>query len=476
MRKTSGWKTTRCAARGVSNYGTLNGRPDLWRFAVGAATALLVPLGGLGCNEGDTGTEGDISAVESLVECESPVLDADCDDTLRPIVFIHGTFGSATEISKTALRFGSNGFCQDRFVAVEYNSLGGDPLAELTALVDDVLERTGFDQVDLAGHSQGTGHACTYLSDEDNRAKVAHYLNISGGCAGHGVPTLSLSSENDLRGGPVHSSGEMVEQVTLVDEDHVALAGSKKAFEAMYSYLRGGAPARTDIACGDEMVTLSGKVVSFGDNVPQAGVTVDAFEVDAYADTPYERGEPSFTWVADDDGQIEGQVRRGVRYEFRATFEDGETAGYTYPGPARRSNYLTRVLLPAQNPVIESISSGQVNRAEGHSAFTIRYIGGALRADWNNSLVIDGEEVLSEENAGRNASVVGLFAYDANENGESDRGEVFSSSFLYGTDFFVDSTEPRWLPIEWTNEDGESTELRVPNWPSSETMFSLQLP
>jgi hypothetical protein len=46
-------------------------------------------------------------------------------------VFVHGTYGSGDNIGNVALLFGSNGYCQDRFVAVEYNSLGGSPLADL---------------------------------------------------------------------------------------------------------------------------------------------------------------------------------------------------------------------------------------------------------------------------------------------------------------------------------------------------------
>jgi len=143
------------------------------RFATGAGSfciAVLV-IGILGCGD-DDGSGG----TGSFFQCDVVVADADCDTSKRPIVFIHGTFGSATEISTPAQLFGSNGYCQDRFVAVEYDSLGDSPREQLEDLVEDVLARTGFDQVVLAGHSQGTGHACAYL--ESHSDKVAHYLNL----------------------------------------------------------------------------------------------------------------------------------------------------------------------------------------------------------------------------------------------------------------------------------------------------------
>ncbi|MDH5672354.1 MAG: alpha/beta fold hydrolase [Myxococcales bacterium] len=412
---------------------------------------------------------------DEAIDCEQVVSDSDCDDSLRPIVFIHGTFGSATEISKPAMLFGSNGYCQDRFVAVEYNSLGGTPAADLAALVDQVLERTGAEQVDLMGHSQGTGHACTYLSNPDNAAKVAHYINISGACAGNGVPTLSLSSSNDIGATTHHSSGDNVEQVTLGEEDHVALAGSRDAFVAMWQYLMGSEPEYTTIQCGEELITLSGKIVTFGDNVPVADAVADFFEVDTLED-PRQRPEPAFSLAVAAGGAFNIQVRRGVRYEVRVRKADGTLLGYGYPGPFERSNYLARFLIESSNPIVAAASTAQAVRGPDHMVLVGRYIGGAFRADWGNSLKIDGKEVLTSDNAGRNASVVGLFMYDANQNGESELGSSFAAGFVQGTDVFIDASEPRWVEVEWTNEEGQTTELKIGNWPSSENLSSLTLP
>lgn len=426
---------------------------------------------------GDAGNVGNgpTSAAPSD-DCDVIVADADCDTSLRPIVFIHGTFGSATEISNTAQLFGSNGYCQERFVAVEYNSLGGSPATQLAELIDQVLADTGFDQVDLAGHSQGTGHACAYLSDPDNAAKVAHYLNISGGCNGNGVPTLSLSSENDLRGGPVHSSGAEVEQVTLEMEDHVALSGSKESFIAMWKYLMGSDPEYTTIQCGEDPITIDGKSVTFGDNVPRPGSMLEVFEIDAL-DSPRERGTPAMTIVTDEQGHFNAQLKRNVRYEFRAVEADGTLAGYLYYGPFKRSNYLMRFLGEADSALIRMSSSDNIVRGPDHAAMVVRYVAGALRKDWDNSLQIDGVEILTEENAGKSANVVGMFMYDDNENGETDLGAVFGPmSFLVGTDVFMDATTPRWMQLQWTNEEGATTVLEIPNWPSEDARISVVLP
>lgn len=425
-------------------------------------------------HEHDGGKHASAPAPELM--CERVVSDSDCDKTLRPIVFVHGTFGSATEISNTALLFGSNGYCQDRFVAVEYNSLGGNPEEQLEALIDKVLADTGFDQVDLAGHSQGTRHACTYLSDETRRAKVAHYLNISGGCDGYGIPTLSLSSENDLMGTPHHAMGDNVEQVTLKDEDHVALSGSKLGFSAMYEYLVGEEPKYTDVQCGDETIVLDGKSVTFGDNEPVAGSSIDVFDVDKLAD-PRERGNPELTITTDDAGHFHAELQRGVRYEFRVKAADGSLLGYGYHAAFKRSDYLMRFLSASTNPVVAGASTDVVVTSPNHVGLVGRYVAGAFRKDWGNSLKLDGVEVLTDDNAPRSASVVGLFMYDANENAKSDLGAVLpNGSFLLGTDVFLDASKPAWIDVEWTNEEGSTASLKIPNWPSTQNLISLVLP
>lgn len=415
--------------------------------------------------------------LESIYECDVVVADEDCDETKRPIVFIHGTFGSATEISTPAQLFGSNGYCQDRFVAVEYDSLGSSPLPQLEALVEDVLARTGFDKVDLAGHSQGTRHACDYL--DLHADKVEHYLNLSGGCDGRGLPSLSLSSQNDLGRpamdggpripGPVHPAETPTQQrVTLEKEDHVAVAGSKLAFIEMWKYLYGEAPRHTTIQCGQDPIVFDGKAVTLGDNVIRPNAKIEVFEIDRLED-PWERGTPVQTVRADADGHLRMELRRGIRYEFRQWDEDGTLLGYVYYAPFKRSNYLGRLLSESQNATVKSATSDAIVRGEGHGVMAARYLGGVFRADWGNSLTIDGEEVLTGDNAGKSSNVTGLFMFDANTNKESDLGRVYNVSFLWGTDVFIDSTTPRWLDIKWRNEEGHTAEFKVPNFDSGPT-------
>jgi pimeloyl-ACP methyl ester carboxylesterase len=418
-------------------------------------------------------------------ECPVVVADADCDQSQRPFVFVHGTFGSGDNFAHVARLLGSNGFCQDRIIAIEYNSLGDMPgtNGQLDAAIDAILAATGFTQVDLAGHSQGTRHCGLYLEDPAHAAKVAHYINFSGSPEVGDVATLSISSEHDLGRMPHHATGTNVTTVTLVDEDHFAVAASTRSFVELYRYLRGEDPQYTQVQCGEEMVTIEGIAESFADNVPQQGI----LEIREIGDTPRAEGPPLHTVTPDANGRFGPiELHRHALYEFKGFDAEGTLVGYQYFTPFRRSNRLVRVLSPSANPVIASQSTDRVVRGPGHSALIGRWDGGAFRQDLGASLTIDGTEVLTSQNAGEeafatpalNGGVVGFFMYDADTNAQTTLGLVASAPFLSFTDVFMDAAEPRFIEVSFTaGSEDESVvrNLRIPNWPSDGALMLIML-
>ena len=420
------------------------------------------------------------------IECPVVVADADCDQSQRPFVFVHGTFGSGDNFAHVARLLGSNGFCQDRIIAIDYNSLGEMPgtNGQLDAAIDAVLAATGFTQVDLAGHSQGTAHCGAYLSDPAHAAKVAHYINFSGSPDVGDVETLSISSQHDLGRTPHHATGTNVTKVTLTDEDHFAVAASTRSFVELYRYLRGEDPQYTEVQCGAEMVSVEGVAESFADNVPQTG-TIEVREI---GDTPRAAGAPLYTLAPDADGHFGPiQLKRDAFYEFKGFDAQGALVGYQYFTPFKRSNRLVRMLSPSPNAVIAAASTGLVVRGPGHAALIARWDGGGFRQDLGASLKIDGMEVLTSENAGEEAlaqpaldgGVVGFFMYDANTNGQTDLGLVTSSPFLAFTDVFMDATEPRFIDVGFTagseDESIVDRKLKIPNWPSDDELLLMVL-
>jgi pimeloyl-ACP methyl ester carboxylesterase len=438
----------------------------------------------------DSGGGGPGDGGGTTAECPVVVKEADCDKTLRPFVFVHGTYGSGDNFAHVAALLGSNGFCQSRIVGVEYNSLGdkpgnkceGNPAPQGCGKIDAVIQKVladnpEFDQVDLAGHSQGTAHCGTYLQDPGQAAKVAHYINFSGVPAVGDVATLSLSSNHDLGGTPHHATGTNVETHTLVDEDHFAVAASRRSFVELYKYLKGEPPKYEEVQCGEDPVTIEGIAETFADNVPVLGKA----ELRVVGETPDAPGELVPMPPTDSSGHFGPvQVKRNVAYEIKGFDENGKLIGYQYFTPFKRDNYLVRLLSPSGNPLISGASTDKIVRDAGHVALVGRWAGGAFRQDLGASLLVDGKEVLTSGNAGTdafsasglNGGVVGFFMYDANLNKQTDLGLVTSGPFLAFTDVYMDATKSKFIELKFTpgSEDpNASRSVKIGSWPSGGT-------
>lgn len=82
------------------------------------------------------------------------------------------------------MRSTSNDYPADHIEMFEHNSLvypgsQEEVWGRLEAQIADLLASTGADQVNLLGHSQGTGLVQGYLNSDPNRAiDVARYVNL----------------------------------------------------------------------------------------------------------------------------------------------------------------------------------------------------------------------------------------------------------------------------------------------------------
>ena len=261
--------------------------------------------------------------------------------------------------------------------------------------VNDLLAKyPQFKQVDLMGHSQGTFHCGNYLAAHAD--KIAHYINFSGIPSVGATQTLSLSSLRDLNfpgappphhatgnsicsfqlqsdggleavvpegGAPVvpeggapeagvvaeggtgdaGAAGCNVTQITLIDQDHFAVAASKESFIQVYRYLTGKDPMYTDIQCGDNPVMVQGIAETFADNEPSTGT----LEIREVGSTPRDTTAPAMTPM-DASGHFGPlPLKRNVQYVFAGTDATGKVIGWQYFTPFKRDNYLIRVLSPS---------------------------------------------------------------------------------------------------------------------------------
>ncbi len=435
---------------------------------------------GAGGNSGGTagGDDGPTQVDDEL--CPVITEDADCDTSKRPIVFWHGGSGSGFDITNIAQLFASNGFCAERFVAIDFSTVGGDiavSQAMLDAAVNDVLDKTGFDKVDLMGRMNPTspiygGEGYNYLLDPEHAAKVAHYVHMSGsppeaGPPDPNVPSLSISSPDDAIAGPVgFEEGPNAHAAVIPGVDHYGINAADEIFVPIYEFLYDGEqPQYTEIQCGNPVI-LAGKAQSFGDNTPLVGGKVEIYEL---GDSPRERDEPVATLDVAEDGSVGPfAAKRHQMYEFKIIAPPGDSrlSQHQYRMPFVRTDLLLRFLFPSLG--LSSIVSDSVTLGEEHAALIVRYTRGGFWSD-RDSLQIDGHEVLTDALADRSLSTVALFLFDDNSNGRTDGGVIPAYEwlpFLMGTDVFMQASTPAFIEVTADLNYRQAT-LKIPNWPSA---------
>ncbi len=373
-----------------------------------------------------------------------------CDATKRPIVMVHGALASGDTYELQFQRFESNGYCPEHLFVLDWNTLnfGGDATGELDALIDQVIAQTGFDKVDLAGHSAGSSTSYSYLSDPARAAKVAHYIHLAGnpqaGPAGPDgeVPTMNVWSEDDL----IVTGGEIpgAENVFQTGKDHYEVATSKATFLEMYEFFNDEAPEWEDII-GEATVNISGRVVTFGENTPMAAATVNIYQVDSLTGNRI-NATPDFTLTSDDNGRY-GPVNLPscVTYEFEVnTGQAGDRTVHYYREGFLRSDQLVYLrTIPTSG--IGGILLGGLPQDDDQTVLAF-YSGSRAVINGRDELTVAGSELATPEFTAPINSTIAMFYYDGNNNQTTDLTGIGGSwalvpTFLAAVDMYH-PTEP----------------------------------
>lgn len=166
------------------------------------------------------------------------------EQPMIPVVMAHGLIGSGDAYELQLLRFASNGYPLGLLHTFEWNTLDPDFSGHVDALdvfIDEVLAATGFDQVDLVGHSYGTRLSMSYCSRTDRAIKVRNVVLMGGsaqtGPAGNAeikVPTLNIWSPFDRI---VSTGGETpgATNLRLKQKDHFEVASCRNPLKLCIS-------------------------------------------------------------------------------------------------------------------------------------------------------------------------------------------------------------------------------------------------
>lgn len=437
-----------------------------------------------------------------LVPMSKPA-DACWHPRIHPIVFVHGGSGSGAQFEAQALRFASNFYPAEYVRVLEYDSSAVFDLetgevnvpvllqiwANLDALIGDIQEETGADQVDLLGHSLGGMISYSYLESSPERAaNVAHYVSIDSGSTlkehpPGGVPTLALWAE---KGHCPDCSIPGATNVVLPDHTHVQAAVSAESFVEMYKFFTGHRPLTKHVLPQFfGRIELAGRAVIFPQNYGVPDASVEIWRVDG--DTGERiRSEPDAVYTLGPDGAWGPfKARRGAYYEFNIVREEGQHNHPFYFQPFIRSDYLIRL----NTSEIGGGIGAFLPRSENHTNLVIiRYT--ELRGDddiENDILEVNGTNVVSPATHATDDFTNATFLFDEGLDQESHLGVMAFpfylpiTMFLSGVDLYIPGAYPPdgtvSIALTPRGSGGKTQVINVPNFASSEIRsLTIQFP
>ncbi|MDI6102297.1 alpha/beta hydrolase [Actinoplanes sp. NEAU-A12] len=391
----------------------------------------------------------------------------------RPVIFIHGSAGSAMQFRVQAKRLASNGYPIEIIEAHEYDSpnivtILQQVYAGLDARITRLLAGTGADRVDLLAHSLGTYVTQGYLNSSPERAaRVAHYVNLDGRPAPAppgGVPTLAIWGEGD----PARAVAGAA-NVYLPEQSHTQTVSSAESFQEIHRFLRGREPHTTEVRVA-RVANVSGRAVLFPSN---AGVTEASLEIyRVHRVSGRRQGPPRRVAVRGDGGFGPVPLSPHDRHEF-ALLRAGQSTHHFYFEPFRRSDSFVRLLTSRPGEGLGAL----VDTSDRHTALTF----GRQKEWWGGEgdhLWVNGQDILNPATAPHARRVIGVFAFDDGSDAISDLSrplpEFAAQTFITGVDLFIPASAKGAVSVLTKERGGGYTSLNVPAWPSSAHRVSLE--
>lgn len=419
-------------------------------------------------------------ALLMIVSCKKDNTSSeDIIDTKRemiPVVFVHGFLASSDTYEKQMLRFASNGYPMDLLYAYDWNTLNfsEDREGDLDRYIDEVLASTGYQQVDLVGHSAGAGLVFDYCK-RDVRAKKVRILTMLAGVQQPGsagslytpVPTLNIYSLYDKI---VALSGNVngAKNVNIPKKDHYQVATSLETFQTMYEVFRGEYSSVLDIT-EQTNPTISGKVLSFGENISGAGALLEIFEVNPSSGERLKES-PDFSFTIEKDnswGPI--QVKSGAYYEFRvSTGKSSDRPVHYYREPFVRDNKNVVIRYYPPSGSLASLFLTQLPNDDNRAVNG--FFGASEAVIFKRDTLKVNDQLLSiPQLASEGNTTIAMFMYDENNNQKSEVRSINAFSafpFLAGVDIT--------FPVGETSRfvyNGRV--LNIKNWPSATEGVSI---
>lgn len=409
------------------------------------------------------------------------------DKTRTPIVFVHGQNGAGDQFERQSMHFTSNGYPASWIVPFDYNTAirsgrRGAPRPEgpyksgttddLDALIDAVCKRTGFDKVNLVGHSRGTSESAAYLSDPARAAKIAHYATIGGADATNpnGVPSIGISGMGDIRPGPAASNGGKVGWMPAY-QDHVMVCTSDESFWEVFTFFNGGEKPKTLEMTPEERPQVGGYAKTYILNKPLEGATVDVWVLKPETGARVKK-KPLVSLTVDADGKWGSfSAKAGQPYEFVVNGTAATIAPRFYRTPFTHSDRFVYFRIAANHDDYRAspFDGAPHLLTDDNPVFVVRHQNGSM-VPGVMTLKINGMDLLVPPiivttTDPRQSPTVAIYLADGNSNGKTDMTTVegFGGAFVNSGDVFVAANPKK--SVEFKLNDHV---INVPALPGSE--------
>ena len=398
---------------------------------------------------------------------------------MRPMIFVHGYTGSASQFGWQAMRFASNGYPQNYLNAFEYDSpryrtdptYAGQIFDGLDQRIDAILQETGVDAVELLGHSMGTFILQSYLNSSAERAaKVAHYVNLDGGSADSlpgGVPTLAI-----FGGFGFNPAGSITgaQNEVVPKQLHNETCTSPESFALMYKFFTGFDPAVTDVLPERHgRIRLVGRAVLYPANVGAAGSTVEIYELNGETGARKHR-RPVAVYQIDETGDFGPFKAKGdTYYEFNIARDTGNH--HFYFEPRIRSDYFIRLNTSLPGQGLGSLMTRNPDQSNLIITRNREFLGDQTDG-FNDTLAINGINIVNATSSPKSRAVVAYFICDWESDYITDLSTPLpaplTSTFLSGVDLYQLGTTPPDATITIVDiprgDCGSIHGINVPNW------------
>jgi len=393
-----------------------------------------------------------------------------CDE-LDPTIFIHGALAASDIWAIQWQRFAQNDICQPQFFFYDWNASGsvsGTKQLRLDRYIDQVLQQTRSDKVNLVAHSSGGWLAYQYLRFPEWAQKVRYYAHIGSvqfdtlpGPPRLKIPTVNIWSPDNRYFSRI---GEIPEasNVYLLGKDHHQIATSRESFRAIYEHLSGGLPPRQDQPAQEVEITLSGKALQIGGNKPEAGATIYLYRLEP--GTGHRRGNPIDTFQVDEEGHWGPvNVKAETYYEFFLRPADPSARPvHFYREPFRTSNPLVYLRTPPGWDHPTQLFFSILPKDDRQSVVGV-FSASQIVIDQRDNLLADGFDLANPDLAAREETTNAFLVFDDGDGQTS--GNPYDlydiTPFFSGVDLFLPGDRSRFTRLKFNGRN-----LVVPNWRS----------